>query len=86
MEGSTYWISVNALGDESVHQYEPTYNELYDSWRCCNVTVNIHRGYILTMVNINFDISLLEAYALEVSCSKTTNKLIPINCIKLYKK
>lgn len=86
MDGN-YWLAVNSNKEVTIHQHEPVYNELYNTWRSIPTGVYINKDILNILIDIDLDKTLLKAYALEIDSTSMTNtkKLRVVNNIKIYK-
>lgn len=83
----TYWLAIDENKDESIHQYEPTYNHLHKKWRSATM-VYITKGLsklILPEDKIKEFNSNVKAISFEIEeMGLVGNKGRIINTYKIY--
>ena len=80
----SYWLAIDENGDETIHQYEPYYNQLHMKWISRTKTY-ISRGVANNIVDYTME-SLVKAVAIElIGNLKLSSKLNPINIKRIYK-
>lgn len=80
----SFWIAIDENGDETIHQYEPYYNQLHMKWISSTKTY-ISRGVANNIVDYTME-SLVKAVAIElIGNLKLSSKLNPINIKRIYK-
>lgn len=80
----SYWVSIDEVGDETIHQYEPCYNHLHMKWLSSNKTY-VSKGLCKLIIDYNMEV-LVKAVAFEIVGNLSlVNKLTPITIKRIYK-
>lgn len=80
----SFWLAIDENGDETIHQYEPHYNQLHMKWISGNKTY-VSKGLSNLILDYNME-SLVKAVAVELLGNLLiTHKLTPINIKRIYK-
>lgn len=78
------WLAIDENGDETIHQYEPYYNQLHMKWDSTNKTY-VTKGLFKTIVNYSMD-SITKAVAVELLGNlNLSSKITPITIKRIYK-
>lgn len=79
----SYWIAVDENGEETMHQYEPHYNQLHMKW-LSNSKIHISKGLVKLLINMDIE-PIVKAVAYEIEVIRVDSKITPINVKKIYK-
>ena len=83
----TYWLAIDENGDESIHQYEPSYNRLHKKWKS-TTGVYVTKGLsklLLQPENLRESNSVIKAIAYEIEeMGLVHNKVRVLNTFKIY--
>lgn len=80
----SYWLAIDENGDETIHQYEPYYNQLHMKWISSTKTY-VSKGLSLKIIDYNMEV-LVKAIAFELMGNlNLSTKLNPITIKRIYK-
>lgn len=80
----SYWLAIDENGDETIHQYEPYYNQLHMKWISSTKTY-VSKGLSLKIIDYNMEV-LVKAVAFELLGNlNLSTKLNPITIKRIYK-
>ena len=80
----SYWLAIDENGDETIHQYEPYYNNLHMKW-ISTTKVDISKGISKNIICYSME-SLVKAVAIELLGNlNISNKLNPITIKRIYR-
>jgi hypothetical protein len=83
----TYWLAIDENGDETIHQYEPSYNRLHRKWKS-TTGVYITKGMaklIFPPENLRESNSVVKAIAYEIEeMGLVNNKVRILNTNKIF--
>lgn len=80
----SYWLAIDENGDETIHQYEPYYNQLHMKWISSTKTY-VSKGLSLKIIDYNKEV-LVKAIAFELMGNlNLSTKLNPITIKRIYK-
>ena len=79
----SYWLAIDENGDETIHQYEPYYNQLHMKWISSTKTY-VSKGLSLKIIDYNMEV-LVKAVAFEILGNlNLSTKLNPITIKRIY--
>lgn len=80
----SFWLSIDENGDETIHQYEPYYNQLHMKWMSNN---KIHLAKGISNLIVDYDMSsLVKAISFEISgIINMSSKVVPVKIKRIYK-
>lgn len=80
----SYWLAIDENGDETIHQYEPYYNQLHMKW-VSNTKTYVSNGLHKLIIDYNME-ALVKAVAFElVGNLNLSIKLNPTTIKRIYK-
>lgn len=80
----SYWLAIDENGDETIHQYEPYYNQLHMKWISSTKTY-VSKGLSLKIIDYNMEV-LVKAVAFELLGNlNLSTKLNPITIKRIYR-
>ena len=79
----TYWIAIDENNEETIHQYEPYYNQLHMKWMS-TTKVYVSKG-LMTLVADYTREDMVIAIAIELETSPVKNKSKPLKIKKIFK-
>jgi hypothetical protein len=80
----SFWIAIDENGDETIHQYEPYYNQLHMKWISSTKTY-VSKGISGLIVDYKMEV-LVKAVAIELLGNlNLSSKLNPITIKRIYK-